>query len=334
MGKRKATGSTSNPNQDLCDFLMELADYERNVSKNVFKCNAYRKAAGTLGTLSERVKSGEEAKKLPGIGVKIATKIDEFLQTGKLQKLENIKKDENNVSITLLARVSGIGPAKAKELVDASIKTLEDLRKHQDKLTHHQKLGLKYFDDFEKKIPRAEIVQIEKILKSAIKELNSDYIVTICGSYRRGKEESGDIDVLITHPKYTSKDAEKKTVSLKAIVECLEKKRLITDTISLGSTKFMGVCRLVEKGKPFRRLDIRLTFYDQYYCAILYFTGSDLFNQNMRAHALEKKYTLNEYALKCLTTEGRPGEAVKITCEEDVFKILGLPYKDPKDRNM
>ncbi|XP_011163672.1 DNA polymerase beta [Solenopsis invicta] len=337
MGKRKATSNANNPNQDLCDFLMELADYERNVSKNVYKYNAYRKAAGTLGALTERVQSGKEAKKLPGIGEKIAKKIDEFLQTGKLQKLEDIKKDETNVSISLLARVSGIGPAKAKELVEAGIKTLEDLKKHQNKLTHHQKLGLKYFDDFEKKIPRAEIVEIEKILKKAIKELNSAYLITICGSYRRGKEESGDIDVLVTHPDYisTAKNEKKKTISLKAIVECLEKKKLITDTISLGSTKFMGVCRLSEdKDKPFRRLDIRLTFHDQYYCAILYFTGSDLFNKNMRAHALEKKYTLNEYALKRLTTEGLPGEAEKITSEEDVFKFLDLPYKEPKDRNV
>ncbi|XP_011692401.1 PREDICTED: DNA polymerase beta-like isoform X1 [Wasmannia auropunctata] len=337
MGKRKATSNANNPNQDLCDFLMELADYERNVSKNVYKYNAYRKAAGTLGALPERVKSGDEAKKLPGVGVKIAKKIDEFLQTGKLQKLENIKKDETNVAISLLAQVSGIGPAKAKELVEAGIKTLEDLRKHQDKLTHHQKLGLKYFDDFEKKIPRAEITQIEKILKNAIKELNSGYLVTICGSYRRGREESGDIDVLVTHPDYTSKarDEKKKAISLKGIVECLEKKQLITDTISLGSSKFMGVCRLSEdKSKPYRRLDIRLTFHDQYYCAILYFTGSDLFNKNMRAHALEKKYTLNEYALKRLTPEGCPGEAENVTSEKDVFKFLGLPYKDPKDRNV
>lgn len=99
----------------------------------------------------------------------------------------------------------------------------------------------RYFDDFEKKIPRAEIVEIEKILKKAIKELNSAYLITICGSYRRGKEESGDIDVLVTHPDYisTAKNEKKKTISLKAIVECLEKKKLITDTISLGSTKFM-----------------------------------------------------------------------------------------------
>ena len=63
------------------------------------------------------------------------------------------------------------------------------------------------------------------------------------------------------------------------------------------------MCRLNSK-KPYRRLDIRLAPHDQYYCAVLYFTGSDLFNKNMRTHALEKKYTLNEYTLKKLTLEG------------------------------
>lgn len=337
MSKRKAPDNSDNRNNDLCDFLIELANYERNVSKNIYKYNAYRKAASTLSALPDRIKSGEEAKKLPGIGAKIAKKIDEFLETGKLRKLENINKDESNVAINLLTRVSGIGPSKAKELVDAGIKNLEDLKKHQDTLTHHQKLGLKYFEDFEKKIPREEIQQIEEILKKSIAELDDKYVETICGSYRRGKKESGDIDVLITHPSYTSEDkgAKKKSELLKVIVRCLEKEELIIDTISLGPTKFMGVCQLpTDKNKPFRRLDIRLAPFDQYYCAILYFTGSDLFNRNMRAHALEKKFTLNEYTLKRLTTEGLPGEAEKITCEEDVFRLLELPYKNPMDRNM
>lgn len=69
-----------------------MAKYERDVGNNIFKYNAYRKAAGTLGTLPERVKSGKEAKKLPGIGDKIAKKIDEFLETGKLEKVENVFK--------------------------------------------------------------------------------------------------------------------------------------------------------------------------------------------------------------------------------------------------
>ncbi|XP_033225029.1 DNA polymerase beta-like [Belonocnema kinseyi] len=335
MSKRKGTGDSENPNHDLCEFLTELADYERNVSKNIYKYNAYRKAASTLSKLPERVKSGAEAKKLPGIGEKIAKKLDEFLKTGKLQKLEEIKKDEGNVVISQLARISGIGPSKAKELFDSGIKTLDDLRKHPDKLTHHQKLGLKYFEDFEKKIPRKEIEEIEKILKESINELDEKYVITICGSYRRGKEESGDIDVLITHPNYTSgKDSKKQSQFLKSVVQCLEKRKLITDTISLGGTKFMGVCRLPsDKKGPFRRLDIRLATFDQYYCAVLYFTGSDIFNKEMRAHALDKKYTLNEYTLKRLTPEGVPGDAEPITCEEDIFKIIEFPYKTPEERN-
>lgn len=78
-------------------------------------------------------------------------------------------------------------------------------------------------------------------MKDAISNLDEEYIVTICGSYRRGKEESGDIDVLLTHPSYTSKQKEskKKVSALKKVVDCLEKEKFIVDTISLGTSKFM-----------------------------------------------------------------------------------------------
>ena len=56
-----------------------------------------------------RLTSGDEAKKLPGVGDKIAKKIEEILSTGKLAKLENIQQDEASVAINLLTRVSGIG---------------------------------------------------------------------------------------------------------------------------------------------------------------------------------------------------------------------------------
>lgn len=68
----------------------ELADHEKNVTRNVYKCNAYRKAASTLAKHGTRIKSGEEARKLNGIGDKISKKIDEFLETGKLRKLDNV----------------------------------------------------------------------------------------------------------------------------------------------------------------------------------------------------------------------------------------------------
>lgn len=67
-----------------------MADYEKNVSRNIHKYNAYRKAASALAKHDTRIKSGEEARKLDGIGDKISKKIDEFLETGKLRKLDNV----------------------------------------------------------------------------------------------------------------------------------------------------------------------------------------------------------------------------------------------------
>ncbi|XP_030747409.1 DNA polymerase beta-like isoform X3 [Sitophilus oryzae] len=310
MGKRKA--NSNNPNNDFCEFLgvnvtiLELAEYEKNINRNIHKYQAYRKAVATLATYPTRIKSGHEAKSLPGIGEKISKKIDEFLQTGKLKKLENIHQDKSSQIINLLTRVSGIGPVKAQKLFSDGIMTLDDLRKNQDKLTHHQIIGLRYFDDFEKRIPRAEIHEIENILKREITEVDPKYEIIICGSYRRGKPESGDIDTLITHPDYTSDKFNKKH-------------------------KIMGACRL-NPDLPTRRLDIRFQPYDQYFCSVLYFTGSDVFNQKMRAHALEKQFTLNEYTLRPLGCTGIPGEPVEITSERDIFDIIEYPYKKPEER--
>ncbi|XP_045768825.1 DNA polymerase beta-like [Maniola jurtina] len=333
MSKRKNPSESGNPNADFCDFLMELADFEKNVSRNIHKYNAYRKAASVLAGHTKRIESGEEAKKLNGIGDKISKKIDEFLQTGKLMKLENIHQDENAQAISLLTRVSGIGPVKAADLVQSGIKTIEELRKNESKLNHHQLIGLKYFEDFEKKIPRGEIQEIEYLIKRALNDLDPEFTITICGSYRRGKSQSGDIDALVTHPSLKLQEEKKKHSEklLKTVVGALDD--LITDVISMGDTKFMGVCRLSNK-YPFRRLDIRLLPNDQYYCAVLYFTGSDVFNKQMRAHALEKGFTLNEYSLRPVGCTGVPGEPVPITSEEEIFDYIDYPYKQPEERNM
>ena len=96
---------------------------------------------------------------------------------------------------------------------------------------------------------------------------------------RRGLPSSGDIDVLLTHKHFNSTDEKKQNPYLEPVVKHLEKIKFITDIMSLGDTKFMGVCNVE---KHFRRLDIRLLPKDQYYCGILYFTGSDMFNKNMR----------------------------------------------------
>ena len=205
MSKRKAPQETLNGG--ITDMLVELANFEKNVSQAIHKYNAYRKAASVIAKYPHKIKSGAEAKKLPGVGTKIAEKIDEFLATGKLRKLEKIRQDDTSSSINFLTRVTGIGPSAARKFVDEGIKTLEDLRKNEDKLNHHQRIGLKYFEDFEKRIPREEMLQMQDIVLNEIKKVDSEYIATVCGSFRRGAESSGDMDVLLTHPNFTSESS-------------------------------------------------------------------------------------------------------------------------------
>ncbi|XP_072051179.1 DNA polymerase beta-like [Amphiura filiformis] len=337
MSKRKAP-QNENPNTGIVDFLTELANYEKNVTRAMHKYNAYRKAASTVAKHPTALKSGAEAKKLDGVGVQIAKKIDEFLATGKLQKLEKIRGDDTSTAINLLTRVTGIGPAAARKFVEDGIMTIDDLKKNEDKLNHHQKIGLRYFEDFEKRIPRAEMTQLEEKIKSEINSMDPEYTATICGSYRRGAASSGDIDILLTHPTFTEKDV-KKPELLKYVVTQLEECGLVTDQLSMGDTKFMGVCRLEKEDDDepdflFRRIDIRLIPCDQYHCGTLYFTGSDMFNKNMRGKALEEGYTLNEYCIKPLGSTGVPGEPLPVSSEEDVFDYIGMDYKKPSERNM
>lgn len=58
--------------------------------------------------------------------------------------VKQIRNDECSVAIKELTRISGIGPAKAKDLYDSGVSSIDILLKNQDKLNHHQKLGLKY----------------------------------------------------------------------------------------------------------------------------------------------------------------------------------------------
>eukprot|EP00049_Salpingoeca_infusionum_P009347 m.155275 g.155275 ORF g.155275 m.155275 type:complete len:223 (+) comp14309_c0_seq2:218-886(+) len=166
--KRKVAGEAvegtkkakENVNKDICAFLNELADFEKNVSRHMHKHNAYRKASRAVAVYPKRITSGKEAKKLEGVGEKIAKKIDEFLATGKLEKLEKIHANPHHKAIQLFASIVGFGPVAAQRYVAEGITTIEELVK-QDTLTATQRIGVQHFEDFAKRIPRAEVDQLK-----------------------------------------------------------------------------------------------------------------------------------------------------------------------------
>ena len=219
-------------------------------------------------------------------------------------------------------------------------KRLEKETKILHKLHGSSLVGVKYFHDMSQKIPRPEVQRAETILKHISKHMNKDLIVMLCGSYRRGRDKSGDIDCFITHPSIKTKEdlLSSQTNILASFVELLIKVDFIVDQLDMGQQKFMGFCKIKQPSISIsnliaRRLDIRFVPYESYGSAILYFTGSKNFNTTMRQHALRKGYSLSEFGLK-KTSEGKDGVLIPCSTEEEVFKILDYAYKTPEERDI
>ena len=116
------------------------------------------------------------------------------------------------------------------------------------------------------------------------------------------------------------------------LLQLAHKIKFLTHHLANGKSKYMGVCRL-SQGFIHRRIDLRLVPYNSYACAVLYFTGSDVFNVKMRETAIKHGYSLNEYAL---TKTGSSGigdtDALPTPTERHVFRILNMAYKEPRER--
>jgi DNA polymerase beta len=230
--------------------------------------------------------------------------IAEILETGKLAVVET--NNDRMIVLKDLQRVHGIGPVKAKELAEEhGVTCVADLLKKEMMalLTDAQKVGLKYVDDFEKRIPRKEMDKhnefVKKIMKSTPLLMNAS--LEIAGSYRRGAKDSGDIDIILT-------SENKHEEVYEAFIQALKDSKYLTDDLAKGATKYMGVARL-SRHKTARRVDIMVTSPNDYPFAVLYFTGSQAHNIKMRNVALELGYSLSEYGLRPLTVVASDAES-------------------------
>ena len=208
-------------------------------------------------------------------------------------------------------------------------------------LKHSQLIGIKYLHDIEKRIPRDEIKSMERVMKTVLKQMNKDIIIEVCGSYRRGNKDSGDIDILLSHPLILKDDDIKRmrqNILLKLVI-LLQEIGFLYDHITVdGNTKYMGMCKL-NHNKPYRRIDVRFISYESFPTALLYFTGSADLNTKMRIEAKSKGYKLNEYGLYKSEFDKKTNEYIyrekfDTPDEESVFKILGMKYLIPTERNI
>ena len=311
-------------NHKIWEVMTKLSDLYVKLDDNN-RARAYRKAAFNIREHPTEITSGIEAKNINGVGKNIANKIDEFIKTGTIYKIailekelhefkesltgEQIKekqeKEKKQEILEIFMKIHGVGKVTANKWYEMGYRKIQDL--NDVKMNKSQKIGYKYYEEFQERIPRKEIDKFQQILE---KKLEHDFM--ICGSYRRGCDDSGDIDCLL------------KNRNLKDAVKIL-KDYLIAD-LSCGTTKYMGVVKI--DTVP-RRIDIMVIDDKSWPYSTLYFTGSQQLNVNMRSKAIELNMTLNEYGL-----HDKNGDYYNVESEKEIFEILKIKYLEPCERNI
>ncbi|WOL12144.1 DNA polymerase lambda isoform X1 [Canna indica] len=331
-------------NKNITEIFGKLINIYRALGEER-RSFSYYKAIPVIEKLPFKIESVDQVKNLPTIGKSLQDHIHEIVTTGKLSKLEHFENDEKVRTVSLFGEVWGIGPATALKLYEKGHRTLDDLR-HDDSLTTAQKIGLKYFDDIKKRIPRDEAKDMEMLLLKAGGEVLPGVIIVCGGSYRRGKASCGDLDIVITHP-----NGESHKGFLPRFVQYLKdinflREDLIFSMNSIEGTDsgvdtYFGLCTY--PGRELRhRIDLKVYPRDRYAFGLIHWTGNDVLNRRLRLLADSKGYRLDDTGLYLsMTSQGSPGKkgtksSTRVTCytEKEVFDVLGFPWLEPHERNL
>ena len=312
---------TGRLNEKFIDLLDEVALYMTKKGEH-FRSRAYQKAQETIINYPEEINASnyQQLVSLPNIGETIVKKFKEYITTGDLRLLVRERADPKNI----FSEIYGIGPKKAESIVEKGITTIAQLREKQDELLNPtQKIGLKHYEDILKRIPRSEIDQYYEIFEKVFNKIKSEESkFEIVGSYRRGAKTSGDIDVIITG----NKD------NFKQFIDQLLEDKIIVELLTRGSTKSLVVAKLPDSNVV-RRVDFLYASKEEYPFAILYFTGSKVFNTVMRGRALSLGYSLNEHGLYKMEGKKKGAKIEQaFPDEESIFAFLKMKYKEPNQR--
>ncbi|HET7236488.1 MAG TPA: DNA polymerase/3'-5' exonuclease PolX [Actinomycetota bacterium] len=297
--------------------LLEYADLLSIVSDDPFKPRAYEKAARAVGGYAGDL-DGMDLKGIlgiPHVGKSIGEKIHEFLTTGAIGTLEELRA-QIPTGVRDMIAVPGLGPKKAMVLYrDLGIDGLEPLARAVDegRLAGLKGFGAKTEENIRRGLERLEQTGGRAIASVAM-DLADIFIerlgarkdvdrIEYAGSLRRMAETIGDLDLLVA--------SEEPVAVMDAFVGVADVERVLAK----GDTKSSVLTR---QGL---QVDLRVIPLEAWGAAMIYFTGSKAHNIRIREMAVRKGLKLNEYGL----FRAKTGRLIVARTEEDVYAKLGLP---------
>ncbi len=308
-------------NDDVEAILLEYADLLSILSDDPYKPRAYEKAARAVGgypadlsTLDLKGILG-----IPNVGKSIGEKVDEYLRTGTIAALEELREQIPD-GVRRLMSVPGLGPKKAmvlyRELGIASVEELMDAVEN-DRLAGLRGFGSKTQDNIRRGIEQLRASGGRVLLNVALDlaeellaELESVPAVrraTVAGSLRRMAETIGDIDLLVS------------STDPRAVMEAFTALPAVRRVLASGQTKTSVI---TTSGL---QVDLRVVAPQVWGAALIYFTGSKAHNIRIREMAVRRGLKLSEYGL----FEATSGRRIVAETEEAVYAHLGLPFIPP-----
>lgn len=311
-------------NAEIAAAFEEMADLLEFQGANAFRVRAYRNAARSIADLAPAVASmvaeEQDLTTLDGVGDDIAAKIALLVETGTFPQLEKLR-DEVPRSALEMMRVSGVGPKKAAAIYkELGVDSREALRAacEQQQVRALKGFGAKTEANIlaalastaedEDRIYWASADEIVERLRGHLAGSPAIERFEFAGSYRRGRETVGDLDVLAT-----AADPEQAMDHFASFPE-------IRQTLGRGPTKQSVVLRSGVQ------VDLRVVEAKSFGAALVYFTGSKQHNIVLRGRAKDRGLKVNEYGAY------RDDEFVAGETEEEVYVALDLPWIAPELR--
>lgn len=312
-------------NVEIAHALRELALLTRleDGSAQSFRVRAYEKAVDAVMAISAEaaVMTPAELKAVDGIGGSTAEKIREYVDTGRIAKLDELR-EKYPPELVELMKIPGMGPKTVLLVRDElGVRSVEDLKdavaaqrlrelpgmgaKSEEKIaTAIERLGL---HGKERRTPIIEVLPIAGSIVAALGDVPGVEAVEYAGSLRRFRETIGDVDVLAA------------ATSPEGVMDAFVALPVVKEVIAHGATK----SAILTTGDL--QVDLRVVEPGQFGAALLYFTGSKSHNIALRQRAIARGWILNEYALADAESE----EVIASATEADVYRALGLPFIAP-----
>ena len=311
-------------NRQIADIFNEIASLLELKGENPFRIRSYQRAAQNIGGHTQDVAgmSDDALRSIAGIGPDLVGKMRQFLETGRIDLHEELKR-EIPAGILDILHVSGVGPKTAKMLCEkAGVRNLDDLEALtregrlaglpgiQKKTEENIRKGIGTLRRGRQRHPLGKALPVAEDIVRKLRAKAPLGRISLAGSIRRWKETVKDIDIVAT------------SVKPEKVIRVFSGLPVAEEVLAHGMTKASI------RTKDGIQVDLRVVKEISFGSALQYFTGSKEHNIRLREMASRAGLLLNEYGI----FREKDGKRIGGRREGEIYTAVGLPFIPPELR--